>query len=302
MTGGASTADAVTIFEGQRDRLARVAYRMLGSLAEAEDVVQDAWLRFAKADLGALRDPAAWLVRVVTRLCLDRQRAAKARREAYKGPWLPEPFVEEVFDDPVERAEEVSVAFLLALQRLSPLERAVFLLHDVFDQEYAQVAETLDRSEVACRRLAARARGHIEAARPRFSVPDEEAARLAAAFMDAAARNDVAALAAMLADDSVLISDGGGKRSAALRPLVGRDDILAFFKGLVWRSGVWPPPGELRPARVNGLQGFVMTAFDGVETFAFEPGGHGVIAAIYIVRNPDKLRALAPHDRVDEPR
>ena len=293
MTPSATTQDAVSVFEGQRERLTRLAYRMLGSLAEAEDAVQDAWLRFARADLAALRDPVAWLIRVTTRLCLDRQRAAKAQRDAYKGPWLPEPFVEEAFDDPVERAEEVSVAFLLALQRLSPLERAVFLLHDVFDQEYAEIAQTLDRSEVACRRLAARARVHIEAARPRFSPPPEEAARLAGAFMYAAFRNDVAALASLLAKDCVLISDGGGKRAAALRPLVGREDILRFLAGLVWRSAVWPPPGELRPARINGLPGFVVTAPDGIETFAFQAGEKGVIAAIYIVRNPDKLLALA---------
>jgi RNA polymerase sigma-70 factor (ECF subfamily) len=129
-------------------------------------------------------------------------------------------------------------------------------------------------------------------------VPREEAARLAGAFMDAAWRNDTAALATLLAEDSVLISDGGGKRAAALRPLVGREDILRFFKGLVWRAGVWPPPGELRPARVNGLPGFIMTAPDGVETFAFQPGEHGVIAAIYIVRNPDKLLALDRKRRI----
>jgi RNA polymerase sigma-70 factor (ECF subfamily) len=232
-------------------------------------------------------------VRVTTRLALDRLRAAKARRETYVGPWLPEPLVEEVSDDPVERAEEVSVAFLLALQRLSPLERAVFLLHDVFDQDYDKVAETLGRTEVACRQLAARARGHLKEARPRFSVPQEEAERLASAFMSAAWRNDTTALATLLTQHSVLISDGGGKRAAALRPIVGRDDILGFFKGLAWRYGAWPPPGEVRPARINGLPGAVMTAPDGVQTFAFEAGEGGTIAAIYIVRNPDKLRAVS---------
>lgn len=292
MTPQLDVGDALSVFESQRARLERLAYRMLGSLAEAEDIVQDAWIRFAAVDFAALENPAAWLVRVTARLSLDRQRATKARREAYVGPWLPEPLVEEIFDDPVERAEEISVAFLLALQRLSPLERAVFLLHDVFDQEYAQVADVLDRSEVACRRLAARARGHIQEARPRFSVTRDEAARLARAFMDAAWRNDTTALAAMLAKDSILISDGGGKRSAALRPLIGRDDILRFFEGLVWRYGVWPPPGELRAVRINGLPGFVMTTSEGVETFAFELGDDCAIVAIYIVRNPDKLLAL----------
>jgi RNA polymerase sigma-70 factor (ECF subfamily) len=280
---------AVETFEARRPRLTRLAYRMLGSVAEAEDAVQDAWLRFSRADAEEIADPTAWLVRTVTRICLDRLKSARARRETYIGPWLPEPLVEEISDDPVERAEEVSVAFLLALQRLSPLERAVFLLHDVFDQEYAQVAETLGKSEAACRQLAARARGHLKEARPRFKVSQDEAARLATAFMDAAWRNDTAALASMLTEDSVLISDGGGKRAAALRPIVGRDDILQFFRGLIWRHGAAVIAGELRPARINGLPGAVLISPDGPQTFTFEPGEDGKLAAIYIMRNPDKL-------------
>jgi RNA polymerase sigma-70 factor (ECF subfamily) len=272
--------------------LTRLAYRMLGSLAEAEDAVQDAWLRWSGADTADIADPTAWLVRVTTRLCLDRLRAAKARRETYVGPWLPEPLVEEITEDPLERAEEVSVASLLALQRLSPLERAVFLLHDVFDQDYGQVAKALGRTEQACRQLVTRARGHLKQSRPRFEVSQDDAARLAAAFMDAAWRNDPAALGALLTEDAVLISDGGGKRSAALRPLVGRDDILQFFKGLSWRQP-WPPPGEARPARINGYPGVVLDSPDGVQTFAFEPGDDGRIAAIYIMRNPDKLSRVA---------
>ena len=279
-------------FEDNRARLTRLAYRMLGSLAEAEDAAQDAWLRWSRAERSDIADPAAWLARVTARLCLDRLRAARARRETYVGPWLPEPLVEDLADDPVERAEEVSVAFLLALQRLSPLERAAFLLHDVFDQDYAAIAEVLGRGEAACRQLLSRARAHIREARPRFAVSQDEAARLAAAFMDAASRNDATALGRLLADDCVMITDGGGKRSAALRPLVGRDDILAFIKGLAWRQP-WPPPGEARIARVNGWPGVVFEGPEGVQTFAFEPGEDGRLAAIYIVRNPDKLRSVA---------
>ncbi len=280
------TAEAT--FEAERGRLTRLAYRMLGSLAEAEDAVQDAWLRWSRTGRADIVDPAAWLVRVTARLCLDRLRAAKARRETYIGPWLPEPLVEELAEDPVERAEEVSVAFLLALQRLSPLERAVFLLRDVFDQDYGAIAETLGRGEAACRQLASRAREHLKAARPRFQVSQEDAARLVAAFVDAAARNDTAALARLLAEDCVLITDGGGRRGAALRPFVGRDDILQFIRGFSWRHG-WPPPGQARPARINGWPGLVLESPDGVQTFAFEPGEDGKLAAIYIVRNPDKL-------------
>jgi RNA polymerase sigma-70 factor (ECF subfamily) len=279
------------IFEGQRGRLKRLAYRMLGSLADAEDVVQDAWLRWSAADTDLIEDPTAWLVRVATRLCLDRLRADRTRRESYVGPWLPEPLVESPAD-PVERAEEVSVAFLLALQRLSPLERAVFLLHDVFDQDYATVAATLDREEATCRQLASRARGHLKSARPRFAPPPEAADRLTAAFLDASQRNDLGALTTLLAEDCVLISDGGGKRPAALRPMIGREDVLGLIRGLS-RRGTWPPAeASTRTARINGLPGFVVRENDGWTTIALEADEAGAVAAIYIVRNPDKLRAL----------
>jgi len=279
-------------FEAERPRLARLAYRMLGSVAEAEDAVQDAWLRWRDAGAETIDDPAAWLVRATTRLCIDRLRASKRRREAYRGPWLPEPLIEDIAVDPLERAEEVSVAFLLALERLSPLERAVFLLHDVFDTDYAAIAETLDRSEAACRQLAARARSHLREARPRFPVSQDEAARLALAFMDAARRNDLTALKDLLAEDAVLITDGGGKRKAALRPLVGRDDVIALIGGLVWRGSI-PMAGQMRLARINGEFGVVLQADGEVLTIAFEPGKDGKLAAIYVVRNPDKLGHVA---------
>src|SRR5512140_3050657 len=222
-------------FEANRPRLTRLAYRMLGSVAEAEDAVQDAWLRWTKAG-SAVTDPAAWLVRVTTRLCIDRLRAAKAEREHYRGPWLPEPLIEPLANDPVERA--------------------VFLLHDVFDEDYAAVAETLGRSEPAVRQLASRAREHVREARPRCSVSQEEALRLATAFMAAAAQGDMAGLSALLAEDAILVSDGGGKRKAALRVMVGPEDIVRLFGGLAWRGGGLGNIQDVRGARINGYPGW----------------------------------------------
>jgi RNA polymerase sigma-70 factor (ECF subfamily) len=280
----------IDTFEGQRARLTRLAYRMLGSVAEAEDVVQDAWLRWTRTEEQVL-DPAGWLVRVTSRICIDRMRSAKAQREAYRGPWLPEPLIEELNVDPVERAEDVSVAFLLALERLSPLERAVFLLHDVFDEDYGSVAETLGRNEAAVRQLAARARAHVSDNRPRFTVSQEDAAKLAAAFMMAASQGDMAALSSVLAHDAMMVTDGGGKRKASLRPLIGREDIIRLLEGIAWRAGgdeeAWPL--TFRAVRINGYPGIVMEREDGPMTVAFQPGPDGKLAAIYMVRNPDKL-------------
>lgn len=284
-------ADLTSAFEAQRPRLRRLAYRMLGQVSEAEDAVQDTWLRWARAGEG-VQDPGAWLVRTTTRLCIDRLRAAKAERAAYRGPWLPEPLIEPLADDPLERAEDVSVAFLLALERLSPLERAVFLLHDVFDQDYAQVAAALDRSESAVRQLASRAREHLREARPRFTVSQEDAQRLAGAFTIAAATADLSALSDLLAEDAIMVTDGGGKRKAALRVMLGRDDILRLLVGLRWRQGL-PTLNQLEAVRINGWPGFLLHFEDGPETIAFEPGPDGRIAAIYTMRNPEKLRHLA---------
>jgi RNA polymerase sigma-70 factor (ECF subfamily) len=286
------------VFEAQRPRLTRLAYRMLGSVAAAEDVAQDAWLRWRRAGQGdSVADPAAWLVRTTTRLCLDRLRADKAARAAYRGPWLPEPLVEDLGQDPLERAEEVSVAFLLALQRLSPLERAVFLLHEVFDADYAAIAAALGRNEATCRQLAVRARNHVRDARPRFEIAQDQLLRLAAAFIDASRRGDIAALTRLLAEDAVLISDGGGKRPAALRPMIGREDVLALLEGLRSRGAGLEASG-IRLARINGFPGAIFAWDGGLQTVTFEPDSAGRIAAIYIVRNPEKL-ARCPWPTID---
>jgi RNA polymerase sigma-70 factor, ECF subfamily len=285
VTGAPALAD----FEPHRTFLAGLAYRMLGSVAEAEDVLQDAYLCWQEVDRAAVAEPRAYLARVVSRLCLDRMKSAAHRREQYVGTWLPEPVVA---SPPQTLADDLSVALLLALERLSPLERAAFLLHDVFDMDYPAVAAAIDRGEGACRQLVARAREHVRQDRPRYAASDAEARKLADAFVAAAATGDVAGFARLLADDAVLYSDGGGKRLTALKPILGKDRIVRFYEGI--RTKVTSAFSALRVERVtlNGLPGFVFEKADGVETLAFEVDA-GLIVALYAVRNPDKVRHLA---------
>lgn len=287
--------DPAESFEAHRRHLVGLAYRMLGSVAEAEDAVQDAYLRWHGADRAGVENAKAFLSRTVARLCLDRLRATRARRETYVGPWLPEPLLgAEDFSAGTasEYAADLSVGLMLALERLSPLERAAFLLHDVFDVDFSEVAGLLGRSEEACRQLAARARAHVRTARPRFPVPAEHGSRLVAAFAEAVQRGDPDGLARLLAADAVLHSDGGGRRTAALNPIVGADRIARFFAGIATKfPGVI---GTSRGATLNGLPGLIITDTDGLpQTMAFEIVD-GTIAAIYFVRNPDKLGHLAP--------
>jgi RNA polymerase sigma-70 factor (ECF subfamily) len=281
----------VMAFETHRRALTGLAYRMLGSRAEAEDIVQDAYLRWHAADRSAIEEPRRYLGTVVTRLCLDRMKSAQARREVYVGQWLPEPLVDEVLDGegPDDLAHDISVALMLLLERLSPLERASFLLHDVFGVDFAEVARALGRGESACRQLAARARAHIEAGRPRFPASREEGHRLAAAFQTAIATGHTQALARILAEDAVLYSDGGGKRAAALNPIRGADRIMRFFAGIARKNPALATIAA-RPATVNGLAGFVMRENDGsIDTMAIEHCD-GRIAAVYLTRNPEKLQ------------
>jgi RNA polymerase sigma-70 factor, ECF subfamily len=278
-------------FEAHRGALMGLAYRMLGSRAEAEDVLQDAYLRWHTADRSAIEEPRRFLGTVVTRLCLDRMKSARARREIYVGQWLPEPVVDETFGDDGadDLARDISIALMLVLERLSPLERASFLLHDVFGLDFVEVSRTLGRGEAACRQLAARAREHIHAEQPRFSASREEGHRLAAAFQKAAASGDTGALRQILAEDVVLYSDGGGKRAAALNPIHGADKILRFVEGIA-RKNPALFAAQIRPATVNGLAGLVLRETDGsLDTLAFDHRD-GRIVAIYATRNPDKLR------------
>jgi RNA polymerase sigma-70 factor (ECF subfamily) len=289
-----ATADAT--FEPHRRYLVGVAYRMLGSVADAEDIVQDAFLRWRSVDPSEITDARAFLAKVVSRLCLDRLKSARARREAYVGTWLPEPLVEDYVSaasssESHAAAESVSVALLMTLERLSPLERAAFLLHDVFDMDYSVIAGVLERSEAACRQLAARGRERVRDERPRFEANEDAESRLMGAFAGAVMTGDVNGLAGVLAADAILYTDGGGKRLAALNPIFGRDRIARFFAG-VRKKGSLPDPSAARVVRINGLPGFVLHTDHGIETLAIEVRGEEIVA-LYVVSNPDKLKHLA---------
>jgi RNA polymerase sigma-70 factor (ECF subfamily) len=258
---------------------------MLGSVADAEDVVQEAFVRWMGTDRARVREPEAFLRRTVTRLCLDVLKSAHRRRETYLGPWLPDPVVEEEAD------EDVTLPLLLALERLSPLERAAFLLHDVFGLGFEEVAATIGRDAAACRQLASRARVHVREARPRFRVEKERALALTQAFFTASRSGDMTALSAMLADDVSVYADGGGKRSAAKRPLHGIVRVLQLHKALATIYAK-RKSALVRTAFINGLPGFITREADGeFQSTALEIVD-GKIAAIYIVRNPDKLQHL----------
>jgi RNA polymerase sigma-70 factor (ECF subfamily) len=287
---GTSNQEAAATFDPLRPRLIRVAYRMLGSVADAEDMVQEAFLRWLDADRGAVREPEAFLRRIVTRLCLDHLKSARHRRETYIGPWLPEPIVETAEDE----IDDVTLPLMLALERLSPLERAAFLLHDVFGVGFEEIAGTINRDAAACRQLASRARDHVRAARTRFQLPKERGLQIAAAFFAASRGGDMQQLQSLLAADVTAYSDGGGKARAALQPVVGRDNVLQVHAALV-PIFAKTMSRIVRYGFINGLPGFVTVEQGGVlQTTALQIED-GKIAAIYVMRNPDKLRHLGSH-------
>ncbi|MDH7639652.1 sigma-70 family RNA polymerase sigma factor [Sphingomonas oryzagri] len=276
------------VFEAQRPRLLRLAYRMLGSLAEAEDVVQDAWLRWSRVEL-SVDQPAAYLTRIVTRLCLDQMRSARARHETYVGAWLPDPLVGPTEDE--DQADDITLTLMLALERLSPLERAAFLLHDVFGVPLGDVAGTLDRDAAAVRQLASRARRHVQEAKPRYAVEQADAERITRAFFVAARDGDVTGLRTMLAEDVVLYSDGGGKVLAFHNPIRGLAKMLRLFAGLARKHAYRPE--LLRLATIDGLPGYVsIDRGQLLQTTALDIRD-GRIVGIYITRNPDKLGHVA---------
>jgi RNA polymerase sigma-70 factor (ECF subfamily) len=277
--------DAAASFDPLRPKLMRVAYRMLGSVTDAEDMVQEAFIRWMKADRKTVLEPEAFLRRTVTRLCLDQLKSARRQRETYVGPWLPDPVVEE------EEQEDVTLPLMLALERLSPLERAAFLLHDVFGLGFEEVATTIERDSAACRQLAARARTHVREARTRFQVDKQRGVELAEAFYAASRSGDMKALGAMLAADVSIHADGGGKRPAAMEPIFGFEAVMKVH---VYLAGEFQKNGSqfVRAGFVNGLPGFVTLEADGeLQTTALDIED-GKITAIYVVRNPDKLRHL----------
>jgi RNA polymerase sigma-70 factor (ECF subfamily) len=282
-----SGADAAASFDPLRPKLVRVAYRMLGSVADAEDVVQDAFLRWLDTDRAAVREPEAFLRRVVTRLCLDQLKSARVRRETYVGPWLPEPIVADVEDE----TDDVTLPLMMALERLSPLERAAFLLHDVFGLGFDEIAETIGRDAAATRQLASRARTHVREARPRFAMEKERGLEIASAFFAATRSGDMDALRSLLAADVSVHSDGGGKVHAGLKPILGIDDVLKLHGSLA-RFFAKEMSKVVRYGMINGLPGFVSVEPGGLMQTTALQVEDGRIAAIYVVRNPDKLGHL----------
>ena len=274
-------------FEAQRPRLLRLAYRMLGSLSEAEDVVQDAWPRWAAVE-GKIDVPEAYLTRIATRLCLDRLKSARARREEYVGAWLPEPLLQQASEEAV--ADDVTLTLMIAMERLSPLERAAFLLHDIFDTPLNEVAAVLEREPAAVRQLASRARRHVREARPRYTLSPQSASELVRAFHEASTKGDLKTLSGILADEAAVFSDGGGRVVAFRNVVRGMDRVLRLFQGLARKAAYWPQ--LLRIVMIDGLPGFVSIDRGAIlQTTALEVRD-GKITALYIVRNPDKLRHI----------
>ncbi|GAA2067819.1 RNA polymerase sigma-70 factor [Streptomyces albiaxialis] len=286
------------VFEQHRPILDGVAYRMLGRVADAEDVVQEAWLRWSAADRDEVREPRAFLVRVTTRLAIDRLRQVQARREAYVGPWLPEPLATDVRSEPAPEgadramlAESVSLAVLVVLESLSPLERAVFVLREAFGFPYAEIATALDRGEAAVRQLAGRARRHVEERKPRFEVDPRQQRVLTERFLEAAVGGDLGGLLKVLAPDVRLVSDSGGKAKAPLRVVTSADKVGRFL------AAVGPEAGERSMSftflEVNGGLG-LLAMVDGRPFAAFAADiADGLIRTLYLINNPDKLATLA---------
>jgi RNA polymerase sigma-70 factor (ECF subfamily) len=288
----------IELFQAHRSRLFGVAYRMLGSASDAEDVVQDAWLRYSSARPADLRSPTAYLTTIVTRLCLDRLKSGRAAREEYVGPWLPEPVVTDDAPGPERSAalaESVTLAFMVLLETLSPEERAVFLLREVFDHEYDEIAATLDTTPANCRQLFHRAKARIAERRPRFREAAQEKRPLVGRFVNALRHGDADELTSVLAEDVGFWSDGGGKALAARRPVFGRDNVanmLAGFRRTARSAGVDLATVTLDIVEVNGEPAMLMRVagrLDSVYAFTVKDEA---IAAIHVVRNPDKLQFL----------
>lgn len=285
---GAPIAPTATELEAHRPRLRALAYRMLGSAIDADDVLQDAYLRWHAAH-EAVERPGAWLTTTVTRLCLDRLKSARAQRETYIGPWLPEPVV--TTDEEID-TESISLAFLLLLERLSPVERAVFLLHAVFDNDHAEVAAILGKSEATVRQAYHRAKAHIASERPRFAPSRDRHAELLLAFANACRDHDVVGLTKLLALDARAHTDGGGRVQAARNVVSGRDPVARFFVGLMKKNAAEPGESTVEIAVVNGWPSLILRRDGEVHgVLSLETDG-AEIHAVHVVLCPDKLTAV----------
>ncbi|GLS31658.1 RNA polymerase sigma-70 factor, ECF subfamily [Mesorhizobium albiziae] len=282
--------EQLAAYLGERKRLIRLAYRYLGSASEAEDAVQDAWLRFAEAE--APEDAGRYLSRIVTNLCLDRLKSASRRRETYVGPWLPEPIVAQagtVDPEAGDAALDISFGVMRALELLSPLERAALFLHDLYDVPFEEIAETLQRSPAACRQMASRARKMLQQGNPRFHPRESDVGRYVASFAEAARTGSIEPLKRILARDVELVSDGGGKVSAAMNVLEGFERVARFLVGIAQKNKA-PESTTFEPVRVNGDPGLMVVIAGRVEQImGFSVDENDAINGIYIVRNPDKL-------------
>ncbi|WP_433363468.1 RNA polymerase sigma factor SigJ [Streptosporangium sp. CA-115845] len=293
---------AVERFEGHRDLLTGVAYRILGSVTDAEDVVQEAWLRWSGVDASQVRDDRAYLVRVVTRLSIDRLRRVRAQRESYVGPWLPELVVTPDVAEHAELADSVELALLVVLETLSPLERAVFVLREAFDMPYAEIGEVIGRSEATTRQLARRGREHVQEGRPRFEVDRGLRRRLTERFAAAAVTGDLEALTTLLAEDASLVSDGGGKVKAPLRVIRGAVRVARFLSSIGSETGARRfmeslgaesfPGFEVEIAEVNGGPAAVVSVSGQPITVFSLVVGDGLIRTVFLVANPEKLSRL----------
>lgn len=290
----------IDAFDEHRRLLFTVAYQLLGSVADAEDVVQDAWLRWSASDRAEVTSPKAYLVRVVTHLALDRLRSARVRRETYVGPWLPEPLLTgpDVAED-VELAESVSMAVLVVLETLSPAERAVFVLREVFGLPYDEIAATLDRSEAAVRQLAHRAREHVQARRPRHRPGRREHREVTERFLAACVGGDVAALLEVLSPDVTLTSDGGGLVKAARRTVLGADKVSRFLAGISAQAAAELPDARLEVADVNGAPAVVAWAADEPVLVAQLLLDGSAVVQVLLVNSPVKLAGLRRQHPVD---
>ncbi|MGC4866429.1 RNA polymerase sigma-70 factor [Micromonospora sp. DT53] len=285
------------VFHGHRNLLFSVAYRILGSAADAEDAVQDAWIRWSSADRSQVADPKAYLARIVSNLAMQRLRSARHQRETYLGPWLPEPVLTDGdAADVVTDAESVSVAMLVVLETLSPLERAVFVLREVFDFSHAEIAVAVERSEAAVRQTAHRAREHVRGQRPRFTADRSQQRGVTERFLAASTGGDINTLLELLSPDVTLWTDGGGKVRQALRPIRGAETVAAWFAaiGTVTYQGVTPHDMRAVLVEINGGPGLVFSGAGRViATVSFDIDADGRITTIHNVANPDKLRAVA---------
>ena len=280
-------------FNQYRSLLFAIAYRMLGSVMDAEDMVQETFLRWQQVSAQAIKSTKAYLTTIITRLCIDHLRSARVQREQYVGPWLPEPMVTEKFADPIalaELSESLAMAFLVLLERLSPVERAVFLLREVFDYDYGEIGRMVEKSPANCRQIARRARLHLAHETSRFQASPQQQEQLTQRFMQAFSQGDLPGLLNILADDVTVWSDGGGKVTAALKPLQGGQKVAGFLKALHRRAGKL---GEVRQAervQVNGQPGIVYSISGVIDSVATLAVIGDRIQAIYFVRNPDKLK------------